>query len=318
MPKRITNKITKKKTMGKMTPTKRFKSKAEINAFIRKQLSTTQRTMKEIARLAGVDLPTVTRLNETHDARTIEETLRIRATAAARKRKKKMKKYGAFTPEEKWKLVLKDHMPAIKMIAGGFWRDSSALRKKYVYSFEDFLQEAVIHNVDRLDYYNSELSNPLTWIWTVTRRFCLTENASARRLGEKSMPYDKEGRPVGEILGRKTERKISKQDIGRELKKIPNETKFFLKKIGLGIRSTALIGLETVKDELVKLVNERRTGLTEREKQLALLRLEGKTLKNAGKQLRTNSGRKGISREMTRQIELEVAKKIKKQINRMG
>ncbi len=294
--------------------TQRGRWKQNIRArgkFIRRALSLTLASNREIADRAGLKItnPIIT-INKNEGIRPPPEMAKgIEGTRKSdilkkRVRKDTRKKIGFFKTEaEKW-AVIKKYNDLIEEITGKWWR-SEPVKSAFGRKRKDFLKEVKLFVFKQLDYFDpgkktkkNEPAKIELWI------------KKGIEIISKSIYFDEKR------ASEKQKNLVSKRASGMAepffaRNRVPATAKPLLKKLGLRVNDVAELGYGDIKQQIIKISEQKKTGLSQRQKKVVKMRLEEKTLDKIAASLGFRS--KGLFSE----CESDAAKKIKARMEKL-
>jgi len=295
-------------------PRGRWKIKRERrNLFIKRALKT-RAAMARIAQVAGRMPSTISQFNTKHGIRTIEESKIIQYSEQSRTKKAKRKKINFFPNEQKLKL-LERHERALLKVARGWWKNR-LIRKEFV-TFENFLNSIKSYVSEQLDYYNpnavTKTGRPKkVWHWMMegAKIFCKSQHKTLEIAESKKATYSAESIKVA--------KRIQKRKLAQRLANIKVPTRFFLRKLGLDVNQVAIMGFEDIKRNLIRIIDAKKIGLTDIEKTIVKMNLEGIAIVEIGKKMPRFAGGIGIKRARVWQIIANAVKKLKPALKRFA
>jgi len=276
------------------------KSQRKRGRFIRSALRLTEATQAEIHKRSGVRDPgTVSQINLREKIRPYEISRAIAARHKGyTKKKRKRKKVSLYSEKEKYN-ILKRNKRIIDSTANSWWK--GAVEQEFGGNRENFLKAVNLFVFQQLDYFDPERkykdgtpSKLSVWIEKGVRLYC------------KRKYFD--------LIRRKTKERAALEAIAAEKKPmstrswVPATAKPLLRKLGLDIEKVADVGYNDVRKQIMEIVRNKKTGLTQKEKTVVRLVLEGKTLIEIAKRV----GWKAKSTVYA--CEAKAIKKIKKQL----
>jgi len=221
-----------------------------------------------------------------------------------RVRKDTRKKIGFFKTEaEKW-AVIKKYNDLIEEITGKWWR-SEPVKSAFGRKRKDFLKEVKLFVFKQLDYFDpgkktkkNEPAKIELWI------------KKGIEIISKSIYFDEKR------ASEKQKNLVSKRASGMAepffaRNRVPATAKPLLKKLGLRVNDVAELGYGDIKQQIIKISEQKKTGLSQRQKKVVKMRLEEKTLDKIAASLGFRS--KGLFSE----CESDAAKKIKARMEKL-
>jgi len=282
----------------------------ETVARILHELHYSEKSQTQIASEADVNPDCVYKLNLMHNARSLEESEAIGKASESRTKLAKRVKIGAFTTEEKTRL-LQENEKGIFLVAGRNWHKFYRILKAEFSSLNDFVSAATSRAFEQLDYYDPRRKEPSgkgrtvgIWIMDSVELFTKTK-CSSLFSKQKTMGRTPEERRAKRLAA---EQRNRKREINRRLMLIPKSAKKFLRALGLKVEEVVELGFQDIKAQLLKATDSKGAGLSAREKVVVRARLEGKTFTEAGRLLT-------VSREISRLLEKSAIVKMKRHLN---
>jgi len=283
-------------------------NRAKRGRFIRRALSRTEATQKAIAKRAGTSTDIVGAIQSKERIRPPELSKAIGAKSSGQTRaamfregltKRRLKKISHFTNAEKNALLENEkNKKNIISITGGWWK-SEIIKWEYGNRFEDFLNDIKKSVSDYLDYFDPEKegedgkpANVSTWMAGSAKIHCRKIYFNIKKREEKQRKIRESG-DSGAIHARSW---------------VPVSTKSLLKKLGLDPIKVAEVGFDDIRKQILAISEEKQTGLTERQKLVIRLRLEGKTMPEIAERFRLRA------RSSIHSIDESAARKIKSRI----
>lgn len=243
--------------------------------FVRRALSMTTANMHRIAERAGSFPSNVQVINRKDKIRSRELVLASAAEVHLGQKKPGLERKNSYSAEKKQR-ILSENNGIVMAIASSWWKDPAIV--KGFGKFGDFVEKINRLIYENLNYFDAERlgknGKPVsikTWIAQGTKLFCrrLYFEEKKRQEREKALETQKPRVAARDWLYLSARR--------------------VFKKLGLNPETIATDGVKDVTDELKKIVADTRTGLTERQKKVILLRLEGKPLREIAKRLGLNA-----------------------------
>lgn len=292
-----------------------YRKRAE--AFFRVALQSSNLSIKRIAKLAGVRPNIVSRYNERYGFRSPEDVSRIQHMAISTTKARMKKKISFWSERDKLQL-LETHRGIIVDKAKPWW-GYKRIRTEYNSKFDDFLRDVESYVFENLDYFDplvtGEKGKRLLvsgWIGIGAKNFCHYKYTDINRKKQIQIPVDKDNRSIAETGVMRQVESAPRAVKKYEIRRIPSPTKVFLKNLGWNLEDVVRTGLKEVRETIIRVSNEPGMGLNERERLVIQRRLEGKTIAEISRTLKSNhAGKKHLSVERTRQIEQRAIKKIR-------
>lgn len=258
-------------------------SKTRKTIFIKRALSMTLSPQTEIAKRAGVGPRVVSIIARRDRIRPPELTKAIHGSAVSSARKRilfprRRKKIGHFkTDAEKW-AAIKKHNVTIEGEVNKWWK-SEWVKQAFGRNKENMLKQAKLFVFQQLDYFDpnerTEKGRPAEikrWIRIGAEFFC-------RKIYNNEKEKDTRNRTAIQKLATAKTGPITARS------RVPATAKPLLKKLGFDISAVSEVGFGDIRKEIIRIAEEKETGLTERQKQVVRMRLEDQTLAEIAERL---------------------------------
>ena len=291
----------------------------KVGPKVLRQLAFGGKTFKGIGKSFNLEPGLVRRLNILYGARPPERVEEIQIMTIRHKllrhAKARRKKTFYFNPEGKERLF-KEHSGKLLKLARWSWTGSESIRKLFGSDFNMFYSKMKDYVSQGLDYYDPQKKGfkgrkavPLTWMMIGARIFCWGTYDRASMQKEKAMPVDKSGLPKAQTDKAEPTRNARLEPTTPKLEWIPVAAKGLLRKLGLNPRRVARAGFFNIKRQILEIVEAKATGLTEKQKEIIKMRLEGKRARDIAASFKTTLQNIYI-------IETNAAKKIRREIKK--
>jgi len=284
--------------------------------FIEMALRHTREPMTRIRKVAGVDGGTVSDINSKADIRSPELVREIWVESTRRTKLARRKKVCAFTDAEKMALI-KENGGGIfsKLNIVWFGYGTGKIIKREFGSLKEFAKAAEGYIFEQLDYFDPERKSkrtgrPIkasTWVINGAKIFAMQ---MVTRIGKR---IEITGFPGLESITATSKARMvpfPEKNLKRLLHEIPPAAKHVLRKLGLDLNRVATMGFIEIKETVLRIANEPKTGLTGREKTVIAGRLEGRTTRELEEPL-------GLSRTTISTIQASAVLKIKARLARL-
>jgi DNA-binding CsgD family transcriptional regulator len=276
--------------------------------FIQRALSMTLAPNPKIADRAGVERLSVASSDRRWEIRPLELRKAIKSRHASaiqtgRILQEKRKKVGYYkTAGKKW-AVVREHSSVIESIASQWWK-SNLVKNAFDGKWEDFLNTVKRFVFKQLDYFDpkrkTEDGKPAKikrWIGDGVKIICRRIYIDGKKASgkNKSLLLELARGKVGPVVA---------------TSRVPKTARPLLEKLGLKIKTVAELGFGDIRKQILKIANEKETGLMEREKRVVEMRFGDKELAEIGREL-------GIGKTTVFNCETSAARKIRARLERL-